>query len=137
MEAAARVLLLLLAAVTVRSAAVEPADVGFQMGEEEHSFNVKPGEKFKVKIADFRSTGYAWYLDRLASGTAMLKNSTGGGDDEPPFILCEMSTSKDFAGGNISWVHVKPWELDDPNADRGYAVLRLKVKHLSQDAVLV
>mmetsp|Transcript_11275 Transcript_11275/g.20003 ORF Transcript_11275/g.20003 Transcript_11275/m.20003 type:complete len:131 (-) Transcript_11275:66-458(-) len=114
----------------------EPADIGFGMGDDHHNFKVQPGKGFKVKIADYKSTGYAWFLEKLSPGVNMVSNRTGGGDDEPPFILCEMSTSDGFRRGNVTWVHVHPWQLDDPTADREYAVLELRASE-GEDTLLI
>jgi predicted secreted protein len=106
------------------------ADVGFESGgsEQVKDLRVAHGQTFTVKIKDLTSTGYHWYLEDLPEHIEMLRNSTGGGNDEPPFILCEMSVDAEFAGSaTVTWLHVKPWEIRDPKAFRGHAKLRLSL----------
>eukprot|EP00932_Pfiesteria_piscicida_P012945 SRR837773.24402.p3 GENE.SRR837773.24402~~SRR837773.24402.p3 ORF type:complete len:142 (-),score=48.83 SRR837773.24402:62-445(-) len=111
------------AAVAALGAGPVPADVTFAMGDGAHDVTVKPGGAFKVKLVDFRSTGFVWRSESLAPGLTMLQNTTGGGDDEPPFILCDMSASADFKGGDAVWMHVKPWD----QSENSPATLHVKV----------
>eukprot|EP00421_Protoceratium_reticulatum_P062873 CAMPEP_0168425296 /NCGR_PEP_ID=MMETSP0228-20121227/35253_1 /TAXON_ID=133427 /ORGANISM="Protoceratium reticulatum, Strain CCCM 535 (=CCMP 1889)" /LENGTH=136 /DNA_ID=CAMNT_0008439289 /DNA_START=25 /DNA_END=435 /DNA_ORIENTATION=- len=114
--------LTLAAALASVAWAVVPADVTFAMSENEKKESVHPGSHFTVKLADFRSTGFVWRLESLPAGISMVSNKTGGGSDEPPFILCNMKASTTFARGDAKWLHYKPW---DP-AENSTAVLHLK-----------
>eukprot|EP00929_Paragymnodinium_shiwhaense_P047733 TRINITY_DN24202_c0_g1_i1.p2 TRINITY_DN24202_c0_g1~~TRINITY_DN24202_c0_g1_i1.p2 ORF type:complete len:142 (+),score=42.44 TRINITY_DN24202_c0_g1_i1:97-522(+) len=121
---------LLLASWAAAYAAADPAspDVSFTLNEDEQKFEVKPGGNggnFTVKIKDMRSTGYQWFLDVISADITMLSNHTGGGQTEPPFILCTLQVSDSFKSGDVSWVHVKPWQMHDQNADRGHAILHV------------
>mmetsp|Transcript_52313 Transcript_52313/g.117805 ORF Transcript_52313/g.117805 Transcript_52313/m.117805 type:complete len:136 (+) Transcript_52313:94-501(+) len=126
-----------LALLLVSAGAVVPANVSFTMdGPSVQSLKVHAGDQFSVKLADFMSTGYSWFFEAQPTGATMLSNTTGGGDDEPPFILCKFATTKSLAGGDLSWVHVHPWERKDPKADKGHAVVHLEVQK-GADNVLV
>mmetsp|Transcript_5303 Transcript_5303/g.10548 ORF Transcript_5303/g.10548 Transcript_5303/m.10548 type:complete len:132 (+) Transcript_5303:69-464(+) len=113
-----------------------PADVGFGLGDTEKTVEVQPGGNFTVKINDMRSTGYMWSLKSLPAGISMNSNSTGGGTDEPPFIMCKLTAAKDFKKGDVIWEHAKPWEMDNPKALKFYATLHV-TEASNLDAVLV
>uniref|UniRef100_A0A7S1WJR5 Proteinase inhibitor I42 chagasin domain-containing protein n=1 Tax=Alexandrium catenella TaxID=2925 RepID=A0A7S1WJR5_ALECA len=112
--------------LVVAAAAVAPANVTFDMDAHEASLKVKAGDNFTVKIEDMISTGYNWYSTPMPNGILMTSNRSGGGDDEPPFVMCNLTVLESFTGGvNVTWLHARPWELGNPKAEFGYAKLSL------------
>ena len=55
-------------------------------------------------------------------------NATGGGVTEPPYInVTFVASDASDDSGTISFLHAKPWERNDPSAERGHAELKLTI----------
>merc|ERR1712039_492632 len=102
---------------------------------------VTPGERFRVQIPDLTSTGYSWFFNGTKpADLAMIEGKNGedqmvhgGGLTGPPYVNATFNAGTKAGKGEISFVHVKPWERKNPDADTGSAVLTLTVKGKEQD----
>merc|ERR1719163_1736252 len=82
---------------------------------------LKPTDgEFHIKLADFETTGYQWFLQSYPEELVTpLGNETGGGVTEPPFLMVKFKATGKVGSGKVSLVHMKPWEHDP--ADQGHA----------------
>ena len=90
--------------------------------------SVESGQDFIVQLSDFTSTGYRWFFDEISDESVVKYNGnkTGGGVTSPPYMNVSFTASNP-GSAECSMVHVKPWMMRDPTADRGYARLKLLV----------
>eukprot|EP00939_MAST-03C_sp_MAST-3C-sp1_P001868 g1868.t1 len=95
------------------------------------SLTVSPGEDFIVQLSDFSSTGFRWFMDSVTpEGLAAYNyNKSGGGVTAPPYVNVSFTAGDGVvSAGVVTLMHAKPWERDDPSAEKGYARVSLVVE---------
>ena len=97
------------------------------------TLTVSAGQDFIVQLSDFSSTGFRWFMDSIVPENIATYNSniSGGGVTSPPYVNVSF-TAGDSASlssqGLLTLVHAKPWERDDPDAEKGYARVDLTIE---------